>query len=80
MALYIFFCYYFNKFLFCYVLHFLHTDPYENVGKKRKENEAYIHRKHTQLHADEKEREKETDPCTFFSIYMKKLIIINTNK
>ena len=45
MALYIFhFIYfiYFNEFLFCYVLHFLHTDPYEHVGKiqkkKRKEN------------------------------------------
>ena len=45
MALYIFhFIYfiYFNEFLFCYVLHFLHTGPYEHVGKiqkkKRKEN------------------------------------------
>ena len=42
MALYIFHFIYFNEFLFCYVLHFLHTDPYEHVGKiqkkKRKEN------------------------------------------
>ena len=69
MALYIFhFIYfiYFNEFLFCYVLHFLHTGPYEHVGKiqkkKRKENLAYIHRKlaHNYILMKKKERKKHT--------------------
>ena len=54
MALYIFhFIYfiYFNEFLFCYVLHFLHTGPYEHVGKiqkkEKKTKHIYIANSHT---------------------------------
>ena len=52
MALYIFHFIYFNEFLFCYVLHFLHTDPYEHVGKIQKKKEKktkhiYIANSHT---------------------------------
>ena len=42
---------------------FVHTDPYEHVGKiqkKRKENLTYIDRRLTQLHTDKKEGKKHT--------------------
>ena len=68
MALYIFhFIYfiYFNEFLFCYVLHFLHTDPYEHVGKIQKKKEKktkhiYIANSHTITLMKKKERKKHT--------------------
>ena len=57
---------------------FLHTDPYEHVGKKEKKKKKrkvniYTSQTRTQLHTDKKrkkERKKHT-PSTFFSIYMK---------
>ena len=50
-----FFCFgfflYFDEFLFCYILQFLHTDPYEQVGKIPKKEEKtkhiYIANSHT---------------------------------
>ena len=42
---------------------FVHTDPYEHVGKiqkKRKENLTYIDRRLTRLHTDKKEGKKHT--------------------
>ena len=58
---------------------FLHTDPYEHVGKKEKKKKErkvniYTSQTRTQLHTDKKERKKERKkhtPSTFFSIYMK---------
>ena len=55
---------------------FLHTDPYEHVGKKEKKEKKRklkicTSQTRTQLHTDKKERKKHT-PSTFFSIYMKK--------
>ena len=53
---------------------FLHTDPYERVGKRKKERKtkliyiAHTHT-HTQLLTDNKKH-----PSTFCSIYMKKLL------
>ena len=68
MALYIFhFIYfiYFNEFLFCYVLHFLHTDPYEHVGKIQKKKEKktkhiYIANSHTITYWWKRKRERNT--------------------
>ena len=48
---YFFYFIYFNEFLFCYVLHFIHTDPYEHVGKTQKKEKKtkhiYIANSHT---------------------------------
>ena len=42
---------------------FLHTDPYEHVGKiqkKKRKLNIYTSQTHTQLHTDKKERKKHT--------------------
>ena len=50
---------------------FLHTDPYEHVGKiqkkKKRKLNIFTSQTHTQLNTDKK-RKKETHPSTFFSI------------
>ena len=75
----IFFCILIN-FHFVLNYNFLHTDPYEHVGKihkkEKKTNHLYIAHTptHTRLHTDKKKEKKETHPSTFLCIYMKKLI------
>ena len=76
----IFFCILIN-FHFVLNYNFLHTDPYEHVGKIHKKKRKLIiytyiaHTPtHTRLHTDKKKEKKETHPSTFLCIYMKKLI------
>ena len=53
---------------------FLHTDPYEHVGKIQKKRKGNIYTSRTHPITKKRERKKETHPSTFLSIYMKKLI------
>ena len=61
---------------FCFVMYyiFLHTDLWthrKNTKKRKGKLNIYTSQTNTQLHAYKKET-KETNPSTFFSIYMEK--------
>ena len=61
---------------FCFAVYyiFLHTDLWtrrKNTKKRKRKVNIYTSQTNTQLHAYKKET-NETNPSTFFSIYMKK--------